>query len=144
MEKKGKLALAFAGAISASTAIAHLSCIILGPSCYQAQLAPEKLVQLSCEGSLLAPIATILVSSLFFICAFFAFSAAGFFSKFPFIKPALVAIACICMLRGVATIPLSLVYPEMVSTTSILAGMIWFVTGTLYFYGYLCFRKAKG
>lgn len=141
MNTKSKLTLGLAGIITALTALAHMSCIVLGSFCYRAQLAPEELINLAATGSPKAAVATLIVSSLFVGCTLFAFSAAGFIKKLPLLKSAILIISFICTLRGVATVPLSLKFPEMVSTTSILSGIIWFITGVLFFYGYLSMKK---
>jgi hypothetical protein len=51
------------------------------------------------------------------------------------------SISILCIFRGLATIPLSLTYPEMVSGFSIIAGATWFVSGVLFFLGFR-FRQA--
>jgi hypothetical protein len=51
------------------------------------------------------------------------------------------SISILCIFRGLATIPLSLTYPEMVSGFSIIAGATWFVSGILFFLGFR-FRQA--
>ncbi|SMF19825.1 hypothetical protein SAMN02745866_01223 [Alteromonadaceae bacterium Bs31] len=143
MNSKGIIALSLGAAISAGTGIAHMSCIFLGPACYKAQLAPPVIVRSAVDGTLLAPVGTVLISSLFFACAIFAASGAGFIKKMPLLSLALLTIAILCVLRGLATIPSSYFFPEFVSTFSLLAGFIWFVTGCLYLYGFYCVRKAS-
>lgn len=143
VKTKGIFALVLGAVIFAGTAIAHLSCLFIGPSCYKAQLAPSEIIQSAINGTLLAPVATVFVSGLFFMCALFAISGAGFVKKLPFLHPALVVISVLCLFRGVATIPSSYLFPEMVSIVSILAGFIWFVVGLLYLYGYRCVRQAS-
>jgi len=140
---KGILALTLAAAISTATAIAHLSCILIGPSCYKAQLAPPQIVQSAIDGTLLAPVATVIISALFLSCAFFAASGAGFIKKLPLLKPALITISVVCILRGLATVPASYLFPEMVSVFSLLAGFTWFTAGVLYLYGYRCLRHVS-
>ncbi|WP_206052594.1 hypothetical protein [Neptunomonas marina] len=141
MNLKGVLALSIGALIAIATAVAHLSCIFLGPSCYQAQMAPPEIVQSATEGTLLAPMATLIISFLFLVCAVFAMSGAGFIKKLPFIEPVLATISGLSLLRGLATIPSSYAFPEMVSAFSITAGLIWFVAGLLYFYGFRSLRQ---
>ena len=89
-----------------------MSCIFLGESCYRAQLAPEIIIQSAANGSLLAPVATTFVSSLFLLCAVYALSAAKMIMKLPLLKTAIYTISIVCILRGLAIIPLWLAYPE--------------------------------
>lgn len=143
MNVKGVWALSICALISITTAIAHLSCIFLGPSCYRAQLAPQVIVQSAVDGTLLAPIGTAIVSFLFVTCGLFATSGAGYIKRLPLLNLALITIACLCILRGLSTIPESFMFPEMVSAFSISAGIIWFITGLLFAYGYICIRRVN-
>ncbi len=136
MDKLAKWALLLAALIAISTAVAHLSCIILGPDCFKAQMAPEPLVQSAIDGTWLAPISTIVVSLIFVVCGLFALSAAKIIRKLPLLNTALITIASICIVRGIATVPLSFLFPQMVSVFSLLAGAIWFITGLLFAFGF--------
>lgn len=68
--------LILAAAISIVTAMTHLSCLILGPQCYAAQMAPKVIITSAQNGTMFAPIANIMISSLFIICGIYALSAA--------------------------------------------------------------------
>ena len=113
-----------------------MSCIFLGESCYRSQLAPEVIIQSAVNGTLLAPVGTTFISTLFLVCAIYALSAANVIMKLPLLKTAIYSISILCILRGLATIPLSLTYPEMVTSFSIIAGAIWFISGVLFFLGF--------
>lgn len=135
------VSLTLGALISAGTAIAHLSCIVLGPSCYKAQLAPPEIIQSAIEGTWLAPVGTTLVSMLFLLCSLFALSGAGLIRKLPLLNIALLSIAVLCLFRAIATIPASYLFPDQVNTFSIAAGFVWFISGSLYLYGYYHLRK---
>ena len=139
--KVGLIFLGIAAVIAILTALAHMSCIFLGESCYRSQLAPDVIIQSAVNGTLLAPVVTTLISSLFLLCAIYALSAANIIMKLPLLKTAIYSISILCILRGLATIPLSLTYPEMVTSFSIIAGAIWFISGVLFFLGFR-FRQA--
>ena len=139
--KVGLLFLSIAAVIAILTALAHMSCIFLGESCYRSQLAPDVIIQSAVNGTLLAPVVTTLISSLFLLCAIYALSAANIIMKLPLLKTAIYSISILCILRGLATIPLSLTYPEMVTSFSIIAGLTWFISGVLFFLGFR-FRQA--
>ena len=70
--KVGLLFLSIAAVIAILTALAHMSCIFLGESCYRSQLAPEVIIQSAVNGTLLAPVGTTLiffaVFSLCYLC----------------------------------------------------------------------------
>ena len=134
--KVGQLFLSIVAGIAILTAIAHISCVFLGENCYRSQLAPEVIIQSAVNGTLLAPVGTTFISLLFLLCAIYALSAAKIIIKLPLLKTAIYSISILCILRGLATIPLSLTYPEMVSSFSIIAGALWFISGVLFFLGF--------
>ena len=139
--KVGLIFLSIAAGIAIFTALAHMSCIFLGESCYRSQLAPEAIIQSAVNGSLLAPLGTTFVSSLFLLCAIYALSAANIIIKLPLLRTAIYSISTLCILRGLATIPLWLAYPEMFSSFPIISGAIWFISGVLILLGFR-FRQA--
>ncbi|MGI0119618.1 hypothetical protein [Zooshikella sp. RANM57] len=143
MNNKGVWALVIAAIITISTAVAHMSCIFLGPSCYSAQMAPQVVIQSAIDGTLIAPITTVFISILFITCGVFALSGAGILKKLPLLKLALASIATLCLLRGISTLPLSLLYPDKVSMFSISAGIVWFITGGLFMYGWICTHHVR-
>ena len=98
--KVGLIFLSIAAGIAIFTALAHMSCIFLGESCYRSQLAPEAIIQSAVNGSLLAPLGTIFVSSLFLLCAIYALSAANIIIKLPLLRTAIYSISTLCILRG--------------------------------------------
>ena len=134
--KVGLLFLSIVAGIAILTAIAHISCVFLGENCYRSQLAPEVIIQSALNGTLLAPVGTTFISLLFLLCAIYALSAANIIIKLPLLKTAIYSISILCILRGLATIPLSLTYPEMVSSFSIIAGALWLISGVLFFLGF--------
>lgn len=117
MARKGMVALLTGAFIATFTALAHLSCDLFGPRCYKAQLAPSV----------------------------FACSGAGIIKRLPLLKTALATIALICLVRGIATIPLTFYGPVLPSPFSIVVGVIWFLSGCLYLYVFfVCIRRSHG
>lgn len=131
-----KIGLILGALIVIFTAIAHMSCIYLGPTCFEAQMAPPEIVQSAIDGTWIAPVGTLLVSSIFLLCAAYALSAASLIRTLPFLKLSMYVISIGFIFRGLATLPLSIVFPEVVSTFSIIAGLVWLLTGLLFFFGY--------
>lgn len=138
--KVGVSALILGAGIAVVTAVAHTSCMFFGPSCYQAQMAPKEIVQSAIDGTWIAPIGTIFISALFMLCAAYALSAAGIIKRLPLQGLGIYCIAALCVTRGAATLPLSFMFPDMVSNFSLLSGAVWFMTGLLFFFGYRCAR----
>lgn len=135
-KKMGVAAFVIAAVIAVFTALSHLSCIYLGASCYKAQMAPPEIVESAINGTLLAPVGTIFIASLFLLCAAYALSRAGVIRTLPLLNLGVVTIGVLSLVRGVATVPLSVVYPDMVSTFSIAAGIVWCLTGVLFLLGH--------
>ncbi|WP_063358944.1 hypothetical protein [Pseudoalteromonas luteoviolacea] len=132
-EKLAILGLLFVALMASVTVVAHMACIPLGEACYRAQLAPEILIQSARQGTMLAPLATVLVSALFALCAAYALAGIGYIKRLPLTNLALVTIAMLCTLRGLGGVVLSLALPEMVTIFSAVASLIWFVCGVWTF-----------
>ncbi|TMO56411.1 hypothetical protein [Pseudoalteromonas phenolica] len=132
----GAILLISVAVLALFTALSHMSCIMLGPECYRAQMAPEALIELSKSAPWRAAFETTLVSLLFVATAIFCLSGAGVIRKMPMLKPAIITISVICTLREIATLPLSMLFPEQVTAFSIIAGILWFFAGVSCFSGY--------
>jgi len=132
----GAFLLISVAALAFFTALSHMSCIVLGPECYRAQMAPESLIELSKSAPWRAALETTLVSLLFVTTAVYCLSGAGVIRKVPLLKPAIITISVLCTLRGLATLPLSMLFPEHVTTFSIIAGTLWFLAGVFCITGY--------
>jgi hypothetical protein len=130
---KSKLLIS-AGVIASASAIWHLLCIIGGPSWFAFARAPEQIIVSSQQGTLLAPIGTVIVASLMFACTIFAFSAVGFIRKVPLLKSALITIAILCTLRGLIGIP-TFVNSTGLDLWQIIASAVWFYVGICFIAG---------
>ena len=132
-----KFILLLAAFICLFTATAHMSCIWLGPECFSYQMAPAELVESSKNGTLLAPIGTIVVSSIFVGWALYAISAAGYLRRLPFLKVAIYSIAFLCIARGLLGIQLWIRKPERVTEFANVSNWLWLLTGVLFLVGYI-------
>ena len=141
IKSSGSFMLVSVAALALFTALSHMSCIVLGPECYRAQMAPEALIELSKSAPWRAALETTLVSLLFVATAIFCLSGARVIRKVPMLKPAIITISVICSLRGIATLPLSLLFPEQVTAFSIIAGILWFLAGIFCITGYSLINK---
>lgn len=138
--KSGIAALLIVAGIAVTTAIAHMSCIVIGPNCFRAQLAPEIIVKSAVEGTWIAPIGTLFVSVLFLVCAIYAVSATKLIKPVPMLRAGIFVISGLCLLRGIATIPIVVLYPNIITTFAIVAGFVWFASGVLCLIGYILLR----
>ncbi len=130
---KSKLLIS-AGVIASASAIWHLLCILGGPSWFVFARAPQQIIDSSQQGTLLAPIGTVIVASLMFACSVFAFSAVGLIRKIPLIKSALITIAILCTLRGLIAIP-TFVSSTGLDLWQIIASTVWFYVGICFIAG---------
>ena len=74
ISSSGSFMLVSVAALALFTALSHMSCIVLGPECYRAQMAPEALIELSKSAPWRAALETTLVSLLFVATAIFCLS----------------------------------------------------------------------
>lgn len=126
------------GIIAFASAIWHLLCILGGPSWFAFARAPQAIIDSAQQGTWLAPIGTIFVASLMAACTVFAFSAAGIIGKVPLLKPALITIAVLCILRGLIAIPLLMTTIDIWETV---ASSVWFYVGICFSLGSIEFHK---
>ena len=106
-------------------------------------MAPPELVLSATNGTLLAPLATVVVAALFILCACYGLSAANILQRLPLLSLGIYSIAAVCLVRGVATLPLSFLFPDMVSVFSIFAGMLWLLVGLLFLFGYRYVQSSR-
>lgn len=130
---KSKLLIS-GGVIASAAAIWHLLCIWGGPSWFAFARAPKPLIESAQQGTLLAPVSTIIVAGLMFACTLFAFSAVGIIRKVPLVKPALITIAFLCTVRGLFGIPTFFTATGM-DIWQIVASTVWFYVGVCFIAG---------
>lgn len=139
----GVVLLSLVAAIAVVTVIAHMSCIYLGPSCFSAQLAPVAIVESAKEGTWLAPIGTLVVSSVFLLCALYVLSAAKLMFPVPMLRLGIIVISCLCIFRGIATIPMLAIVPEAATLFAKIAGVVWFSSGLSCALGYYLVQSSE-
>ncbi len=88
--------------MSIAASLAHLACIVGGSSWYLAMGAPPKLVEAVERGHPKLVIMTIVIASIIFVWAIYAFSAVGLIRRLPLTKLALIAISTVLMGRGLS------------------------------------------
>ena len=135
--------LILAALIAIFTALAHMSCIVLGPQCYAFQMAPPPVVESAKAGTLLAPIGTTIVSSIFVVFALYALSGASVIRRLPLLNIGIYTISGLCIVRGLLGIQLWVRHPELVNTFSSIANFVWFITGLLFLVGYRTVKKSQ-
>lgn len=123
-----------AGVIAAVAAIWHLLCILGGPSWFAFARAPQQVIESAQQGTLLAPLSTLVVAGLMFTCSAFAFSAARLIRSLPLLKSTLITITILCILRALSAIP-SIVYANDLDLWQLVASSVWLYTGICFLAG---------
>jgi hypothetical protein len=98
-----------AGILNAAAALAHLACVFGGPRWYRFFGAGERMARLVERGSIRPALITLTITTILAVWSAFAFSAAGLIARLPLLRPALIAITIVYLLRAMA-------YPSMVRT----------------------------
>jgi len=132
----GVIMLLLAASVAIITAIAHMSCIVLGPECYASQMAPEEIVESAKQGTMLAPIGTTIVSALFVICGLYALSGASLIRPLLFLKLGIYVIGGLCIVRGALGIQLWLRKPELFEPFGVWSNWVWLLCGLCFIFGY--------
>jgi len=98
-----------AGILSGIGAAMHLGCIVGGPSWYRFFGAGERMARLSEQGSPEPAIVAAVIAIIVGIWSAYALSGAGLLPRLPLLRPALVLISAIYLIRA-AALPIMLVY----------------------------------
>jgi hypothetical protein len=95
--------------MNAAAALAHLACVFGGPSWYRYFGAGDRMVRLVEQGSIKPTLITPTITGILAVWSAFAFSTAGLIARLPLLRPALMAITIVYLLRAMA-------YPLMART----------------------------
>jgi hypothetical protein len=90
------------GCLSAFAAALHIGCILGGPSWYRFFGAGESMARLAERGSPTPALYAFAIAAVLCIWSAYAFSGSGVLPRFPFLRPVLVAICAVYLLRGAA------------------------------------------
>ncbi|MFZ6731101.1 hypothetical protein ACO0LG_04170 [Undibacterium sp. Ji42W] len=99
-------------------ALLHLVTIVGGPDWYAYIGAPDGIVAMARAGKRYPVLACIIIASILFVCAAFAFSGAGLIWRLPFRRKVLALIACGFIVRGVSFIPFAIWKPEALASVT--------------------------
>lgn len=127
--------LVVAGILSAIAALFHIAVIIGGPAWYRFFGAGEQMVAMAINGSVFPAIVTFFIALVLSAWALYAFSGAGLIQRLPFLRPALVIIAVIYLVRGLGVVPTYFLMPEMVDSFLIWSSVVVTLYGLSYAIG---------
>ena len=88
------------GWLSVVASLLHVACIFGGPEWYRFFGAGEAIAQADARGSWIPALIATGIATLLAIAAAYAFAGAGLIRRLPLMRPALVAISAVYLLRG--------------------------------------------
>lgn len=135
MPTPGSVSLAIAAGLSASAAVAHIFCVVIGPSAYRFMGAGEAMARAVEAGRLRPTIVTLAISAVLLVWAAYALSAAGFIDRLPLTKFVVLAIALVYLGRAFAFPLLRPAFPENSTRFWLVSSGICLVIGALHAYG---------
>ena len=98
-------------------------------------MAPPPILESVKDGTWLAPLAGLFVSTLMIIAGLYALSGAGMIIKMPLLKPALVTISILFILRGALIFHLMCWKPEVIDAFRVISSGIFLICGIAYALG---------
>lgn len=92
--------MTLAGILSLIAALMHLAIIVGGPDWYRFFGAGEGMAQMAEQGRLAPTLITLAIATVLATWALYAWSGAGLIPPLPLLKPALILITAVYLLRG--------------------------------------------
>jgi hypothetical protein len=124
-----------AAVLSGIAAFLHVAIMIGGASWYRFFGAGERMAAAAAAGRLYPTVVTSGITLVLAAWAAYALSGAGVLSALPLLKPALVAITGVYLLRGLAILPLLLVAREKTTVFLIWSSIICIGYGVVHLLG---------
>ncbi|WP_282946342.1 MULTISPECIES: hypothetical protein [unclassified Sphingopyxis] len=97
------------GWLSVAAALLHIACIFGGPDWYRFFGAGEAMARAAARGDWRPALITLGIAAALLVWAAYAFSGAGSLPRLPLLRPGLVVITAIYLLRGLLFVPVNLV-----------------------------------
>jgi hypothetical protein len=129
---QGKTWLIAGGMLSAAAALLHLAIILGGPSFYRFFGAGERMAHAAEIGSIRPALVTFGIALVLLAWALYAFSGAGLISRLPLLRTGLVLISAVYLLRGLAPIPMLILWPNRVDAFVIWSSLVVLIYGLCY------------
>ncbi len=130
------------GALSALAALLHIGIIINGETWYRFFGAGEELAILAAKGSLIPTFITSGIALVLFIWALYAVAAGSQRFHMPLMKPVLVIISSVYLLRGLAIVPILILSPAIVDTFLLISSLICTFYGAIHTVGTMQYWKS--
>ncbi|WP_339915026.1 hypothetical protein [uncultured Brevundimonas sp.] len=127
--------LLLAAGLSAAAALAHLAIILGGPRWYAFFGAGQRMVRLAERGSPIATLITLGIAAVLTIWSVYALSGAGVLPPVPLLRPGLVAISAIYLIRALVFVPVMSLRTGRASPFAWISSTIVLVFGLAYTVG---------
>ena len=137
MFNTGPQALILGAGLSATAAIAHLACIVLGAPAYRFMGAGEKMARAVEAGRLWPTLVTLAISGVLWVWAAYALGGAGVIQPLPLSGLVLPAICGVYLARALGFPLLRSSFPENSRRFWLVSSGICLVIGLLHLYGIL-------
>lgn len=129
--------------IATAGALIHVAAVFGGPSWFMFFNAPPSVVASAREGTLLAPVSSLIIATLMALCTLYAGSVLGLIRRPPLQRVGLASMATICLLRALILVPLAIGHPELRNTFEFVSAIIWFAAGVGFAVGFCSTKAAK-
>ena len=126
--------LAAAGLLSLAAALLHVAIVAGGPDWYRFFGAGEEMADMAARGSWTPAVITLGIAIILAIWAAYAFAGAGLVRRLPLMRPALVAISAVYLLRSLFLVPV-LLAPGPPSEFGVWSSLIVLIYGVTYAIG---------
>ncbi len=128
-------------ALSALAGLLHIGIIIKGETWYRFFGAGEELATLATQGSLIPTLITGGIALVLFMWALYALAAARG-DYLPLMRPALITISGVYLLRGLAVIPVLIFSPTMADAFLLISSVICTFYGAIHTLGTIQYWKS--
>ena len=127
--------LVLSGALSVAASLAHLAVIVGGAPWYRFFGAGERMARLAEAGSPRPTVVTLGIVAVLAVWAAYGFAGAGLIPPLPLMRPALVAISAVYLVRGLAPVPVFLARTGTVRPFWVWSSLIVLAFGIAYAVG---------
>ncbi|MGY0561810.1 hypothetical protein ACW7G2_13990 [Luteimonas sp. A277] len=127
--------LVIGAALSGIAALMHLACLAVGAPLFRLLGAGEQMAQLHLAGHWYPTVVTLVIAAVLAGWSAYALSGAGVIRQLPLRRTILSAITTICIVRGVAFVPVMAHFPRNSMTFWVVSSSICLLIGLVHLVG---------
>ena len=121
--------------LSFFAAIMHFACIPWGTNGFRVLGAGERMVNMSAAGHWFPPLVAFVIGTVLLVWSVYAFSGAGIIAPLPYLRPVLIGITAVYLLRAVAFPVLKPAFPGNSTMFWLVSSAICLVIGLTHLIG---------